>query len=584
MILRSHNLPGKSEVVAGGAMVVAKHPLAADAGIEILAEGGNAFDAAAATGFALTVVKPMMTCLGGVGYLLAHDAARGEQWCFDGAPRAPAAARPDSYEVTGENSDGIGLYRVRGEENAVGHRAVAAPGLVAILCGAHARFGRLPLARVLEPAIRLAAEGWPVDWVTTAHTANGMAKLMANDAAAAVFLANGRPPAWEGPDRLRQPDLAETLRQIARDGAAGFYEGEVAHAIDEDMRAHNGLLSAADLAAYPRRVEPPLRVRYREVELLFPPMPCGATTAAETLRILERFDVGADGLNSVAGLHRFAEAARLAFADRFHYLADPDFAAVPLTGLLSDGHATELAARVSDGHASFATAQGDSQPWVRFGAERPVGDPWRYDPNARPAAATAAPPGNDDESCTTHFAVVDAERNAVNCTITAGSLFGAGVMTRGAGILWNNGMTWYNPLPGAANSIAPGKRALTNMTPVLVLRDGRPYILVGAPGGRKIINAITQIVSNVVDHGLGLQAAISAPRIDVSANEMLTDVRLDPAVVAGLEARGHQTRVVEDAPVLANFSRPLGILINPADGRLHSGLSPWHMAEARAIE
>jgi gamma-glutamyltranspeptidase/glutathione hydrolase len=584
MALRSHSLPDKSEVVATGAMVVAKHPLAADAGISILEDGGNAIDAAVATGFALTVVKPAMTCLGGVGFLLVHDAARGEQWCFDGAPRAPLAAHAGIYEVEGQSTDGIGLFRVRDDANKEGHRAVAVPGLVAALCAAHGRLGRLPLARVLEPAISLAADGWPVDWLTVAYAANGMGLLQRNAAAAAIFLPEGRPPAWGPPPTvLKQRDLAETLRRIARDGADGFYRGDVAAAIADDMRAHDGLIGIDDLAGYPRRFDQPMRMRYRNVEILTPPMPCGGTTALQTLKILERFDVAAAGHNSTQGLDLFIRAARRAFADRFHYFGDPEVVPVPLTGLLSDGHADAAAALLRSGDEHRESAPSAAEPWVRFATNAPPLDPWQFDPAPRPSSALAgALPGVDD-TCTTHFAVVDAERNAVSCTITAAGLFGAGVVTPGTGILWNNGMTWFNPMPGTANSIAPGKRAVTNMTPVIVLRQGQPFALIGAPGGRKIINAITQIICNLVDHGLPMQAAITAPRVDASANETLADVRLDRAVVDGLQARGHRIRVVEDTPAEANFSRPLGILIGPADGQLRSGLTPMHMAVARGL-
>ena len=584
MVMRSRWLWDKSEVVAERGMVVAKHGLAADAGIEILQEGGNAVDAAVATGFAIAVVKPMMTGIGGIGYLLAYEAATGEQWCFDGAPRAPLAARPDIYGVEEESTDGIALFRVRDDENKVGHRAVAVPGVVAILCEAHARSGRLPLARVLEPAIRLAAEGWPVDWLTVAHTANGMRVLQRNQHAAAIFLPDDRPPAWGPPaERLVQRDLAETLRRIARGGADGFYRGEVAEAIEQDMRDHGGLITREDLARYPRRVERPLGVHYRGVEALIPPMPCGATTALETLRILERFDVAAAGHNTVDGLHLFVESARRAYADHFHYLGDPEFVPVPLAGLLSDGHADELAALIDAERATPTAPEGTPQPWVHFASSAPEGDPWRFEPGGGPEQTPVAVAGaSDDDTCTTHFAVVDRERNAVCCTITSAGLFGAGVVTPGTGILWNNGMTWFNPVPGAANSIAPGKRALTNMSPTMLMRDGRPWVLIGAPGGRKIIHAVAQIVSNVVDHRLPLQAAITAPRVDASANETLADIRLDPAVIDGLRARGHRVRVVEDSTAESMFSRPLGILIDD-QGRLHSGLTPAHMAEARAL-
>ncbi len=579
MTQRSVWLPDRSEIAVPNGMVVAKHPLAAEAGIAVLQEGGNAADAAAAVGFVLTVVKVMWTSLGGVGFLLAHDAARGEQWCVDGAPRAPLACRPDSYDVLGPAGDGIALYTVRGDENAVGHRSVAVPGVVAMLCAAQAHLGRLPLARLLEPAIRLAEDGFQPDWNTTLWIAGAMAKLAANSAAAAIFLPDGRPASWLSEQPLRQPALARTLRAIAAEGADGFYRGEVARMIADDMRAHGGWIAEDDLANYPRLVEPPLRVPYRDLEICLPPMPCGATTAAETLRILDRFDVVRAGHNTPDGLHLLIEASHRAFADRFHYLADPEFVPVPLRGLLSEGHTAELAALIASDRSTTVTAPGDPEPWVRYDAQRPEGDPWRFEDAVRPAAL----PGGvgDSADSTTHFAVVDAERNAVTCTLTTAGIFGAGVVTPGAGVGWNNGMTWFNPLPGTANSIAPGKRALTNMTPLLVLRDGKPFLALGAPGGRRIINAITQIVLNVADHGMGMQAAITAPRIDASANLTIADERLDAGVVDALTARGHRVAMRADGPGAAPFSRPLGILVDPADGLLHSGATPFHIAEAR---
>jgi gamma-glutamyltranspeptidase / glutathione hydrolase len=578
MSQRSVWLPDRSEIAVAGGMVVAKHPLAAAAGVAVLQAGGNAADAAVATGFVLTVVKVMWTSLGGVGFLLAHDAARGEQWCMDGAPRAPLACHAESYEVLGPAAEGIALYRVRGDENDAGHRAAAVPGVVAMLCAAHTRLGRLPLAQLLEPAIRLAEDGFLPDWNTTLWIAGGMAKLQRNAAAAATFLPDGRPASWLGDQPLRQPDLARTLRAIAADGADGFYRGETARLIAEDMRAHGGWIAEDDLANYPRLVEPPRRVRYRDLEVCLPPMACGATTAAETLRILERFDIAAAGHNTVDGLHLFIEASHRAFADRFHYLADPEFVDVPLRGLLSDGHAAELAALIDHERSTTTVAEGGPEPWVRFSSKQPAGDPWRFEDRAR--VGSLAGGALDSADSTTHFAVVDAERNAVTCTLTTAGLFGAGVLTPGAGICWNNGMTWFNPLPGTANSIAPGKRALTNMTPLLVLRDGAPLLALGAPGGRRIINAITQIVLNTADHGLGMQPAISAPRIDASGNVTAADERLDPAILRGLEQRGHRIVVRADGPGAAPYSRPLGIMLDPRDGLLHSGGTPFHIAEA----
>jgi gamma-glutamyltranspeptidase/glutathione hydrolase len=580
-MLRSRWMPDKSEVVAEEAMVVAKHPLAAEAGIDILKAGGNAMDAAVAMAFVMCVVKPMMTGIGGIGYVVAHDGRTGDAFVVEGPPRAPLAATPDMYEVTDVDTRGIALYRVKDDANDRGYRAVAVPGNVALLCAAHRRLGQLPLAAVLEPAIGIAEDGFVPDWFTTLHIGNAMPDLARSPAAAAVFLPGGFPPRFnDDPPKLRQADLGRTLRLIVRDSAGGFYRGEVAEAIEADFRAHGGLITRDDLAAYEARVVAPFRGRYRDLEVLIPRMPCGATTALETLNIMDRFNLRAAGHNTVEGLHLFVECARRAFADRFSYLGDPEVVPVPLQGILSGGHADELAAGIDPKRASAVPA--DAEPWVHFATTLPASDPWKWDPQTPSGPAPAAAPPAADDTCTTHLAAVDGERNAVACTITAAGLFGARVMTAGTGILWNNGMTWFNPLPGAANSIAPGKRAVTNMTPIILRRRDRPVLAVGAPGGRKIINAITQVIANVVDHGLGTQAAVTAPRVDASASVVLADARLDAAVVEGLRERGHRVEVVEESPAASSFARPLTIAID-ADGRLHSGLAPFHIAEARGL-
>lgn len=580
-VLRSRWTPDRSEVVAESAVVVAKHPLAAEAGIDIIRSGGNAMDAAVAMGFVTCVVKPMMVGIGGIGMLVAHDGRTGEAFAVEGPPRAPLAATPDMFEIEDVDTAGIGLYRVKDQANDRGHRAVAVPGNVALLCAAHRRLGRLPLAAVLEPAIGIAEDGFVPDWFTTLHAANAMADLLLNPPAAAVFLPGGLPPRCLGDaPRLRQRDLAQTLRAIARDGADGFYRGEIAEAVAADFRANGGLIGREDLARYEAAIVEPLRGRYRDAEVLIPRLPCGGTTALQTLQIMDRFDLTAAGHNTADSLHLFIECARRAFADRFHYLGDPEFMPVPLQGLLSAGHADELAALV-DRRRPMPLPE-DTQPWVHFATGLPDGDPWRWDPQPQPELIPATAPPGTDATCTTHLAAIDADRNAVSCTITAAGLFGARVLTPGTGILWNNGMTWFNPRPGATNSIAPGKRALTNMTPVIVRRDGRPMLAAGAPGGRKIINAITQVVGNVLDHGLGAQAAVTAPRVDASAATVQVDARIDGAVVAELERRGHRIEIVEENPAGSQFARPLAILVD-AQNRLHSGLTPHYIAEARGL-
>ncbi len=580
-ILRSRWTPDRSEVVAENAMVVAKHPLAAEAGIETLKAGGNAMDAAVAMGFVICVVKPMMVGIGGIGLMVAHEGATGEAFVVEGPPRAPLAVTPTMYEIEGVDTGGIALYRVKDGANDRGHRAVAVPGNVALLCAAHTRLGRLPLAAVLEPAIAIAERGFVPDWFTTLHAANAMPDLLRNPAAAAVFLPGGVPPRCIGdPPPLTQRDLAETLRRIARDGADGFYRGEVAEAIEADFRANDGLITRDDLARYEARISAPVRGRYRDVEVLIPAMPCGGTTALETLRLMDRFDVRGAGHNTAESLHLFVEATRRAFADRFHYLGDPEFVPVPVEGLLSNGHTGDLAARIGRGRVGTPTPE--AEPWVHFATVKPEGDPWQWDPRRAATAVPTGAPATGDDTCTTHLAAIDGDRNAVSCTITAAGLFGARVMTPGTGILWNNGMTWFNPLPGGANAIAPGKRALTNMTPVIVRRDGRPVLAAGAPGGRKIINAVTQVVSNVVDHGLSAQAAVTAPRVDASSNTVQVDARMPEVIVAELQARGHRVQVVEETPAISQFARPLAITVDEHN-RLHSGLTPFYIAEARGI-
>ncbi len=578
----SHGRPDKAEVVSERAMVAAKHPLAVEAGLAMLAQGGNAMDAAVAMGFVMCAVKPMMTCLGGIGLLVAQDGTTGEAFAVEGPPRAPLAATPDMFTIEGIDTGGVGLFKTKNDENRIGHKAVAVPGNVALLCAAHARMGRLPLAAVLEPAIGICEDGFTADWFLTTHTALCMPELARNAAAAAIFLPGGFPPSFipgDGRSRIVQRDLAATLRQIARQGPDGFYRGEVAEAIEQDFAKHGGLITREDLARYQARITAPRAIRYRDVEVLAPALPCGGTTAQETLRILERFDIARAGHNTPATLHVYIEAARRAFADRFAYLADPDVVPVPVAGLLSAGHASDMAARINRNRATSAPA--DAEPWVHYATATPEGDPWRWNDSPRPAAVL---PGGlpDDDSCTTHLTAVDAERNAVSCTITAGELFGARVVTPGTGILWNGGMAWFNAGPGAANSIAPGKRALTNMTPVLVRRDGRVVLAAGAPGGRKIIGAVTQVVSNVVDHGMTAQAAVTAPRVDASARAVQADIRLDPATVDALRGRGHTVQVVEEIPAISQFARPVVIQVD-ADNRLRSGLAPHYITIAAGI-
>jgi len=581
MSQRSRQHIWREQVVARNGVVAARRTASAEAGIEMLRAGGNAIDAAVAVGFLSCVLEPMMTSLGGCGFLLFHEAAARRSHVVDFAPRAPAAARPEMFEVLDRPARPTSLAPadVKDEANASGHLAAGVPGLVKGLCVAHERWGRLPLAQVMEPAIHWAENGFVCDWYTGYMIVADLKWFRRYPEAARIYAPGGYlPDAYTG-EKIIQRDQAATLRRIARDGARAFYEGEIAHAIEDDMRANGGILSAADLAAYEAEVYEPLSIGYRGYEVQVPRAPTGSWTIAETLRILERFDVGSFGHNSAEHLHALVEAARLAFADRYYHLADPAFVPVPLEGLLSDEYAREQAGRIDPVRSGFDPAA-EREPWQAFAYEARH-DPWRHDPGERPRAAWTRPDAGRDRDHTTHFSIADGEGNLVSVTATAAELWGAKFVTPGTGILHADSMVWFNPLPGAANSIAPGKKPLCNMGPMLVLRDGRPFMALGSPGGRKIINCNLQVFSNVVDFGMEMQEAIGAPRVDASTRVTLYDDRIEPGVIERLAARGHALRgVPEVQPGFGGeFAKPTAVRVGD-DGLLYGGVEAFRPAQA----
>ena len=579
MSLRSRWLPYKEEAMAEQGMVVAKHPLAAQAGLEILKQGGNAIDAAVATGFAISVVEPMMSSIAGVGFMVIYLAGQGRSVVVEYPPRAPKAARPDMYRVLDGANLGIAIYDVEGGENVEGYRSITVPGTVSGLCLAHSMFGKLPLPQVMEPAIALSEEGFPVTWYLSLCIGNSMDLLQRSPAAAQVFLTDGRPLRHSATpaELLVQKDLGRVLRLIAKKGAAGFHSGEVAAAIEEDMAANGGLITRDDLASYQAVARDPASTTYRGYNVLTADVHHGGTTLLQTLNILESLDLHSQAHNSPEYLHLFIEAARHAFADRYRYLGDRDFVDVPMRGILSKEYARDLA-QGTDGHTPGPWVEGDAEPWVHYSTQA-LHDPWAYERRSSGTAYAPSPPTDGD--CTTHFGTVDRERNLVSCTQTAVSQFGSKIMTPGLGVLWNNGMIWFNPEPGMANSIAPWKRPLTNMAPIIVLKGGRPYLSIGAPGGRRIINANTQVFLNVVEFGMGVQEAIARPRVDASGRDVLVDSRLDEATIAALSSIGHEVSVVEESAADINFATPLGILVDHETGRVCGGVDVFRVAEAR---
>ena len=576
MNTRSVWRPDKDEVVVEHGAVATAHPIAAQAGVEILKSGGNAVDAAIATGFCLTVIEPWNSSVAGHGQMIVHMASEGRSVAIDYGHRAPRAATAGMFRVTGQTVVGNGIYEVEGRANAAGHRSVGVPGVTAGMCRAHELFGSLPLEQLLEPAVHYAREGFDADVTTCLMGSMFMPKLAEHAEAARIFLPDGCPPAPG--TRVVQRDLADTLERIGREGKDGLHRGEVAAAFDEEMRRNGGVLSAQDLADYEAQVLDPARTSYRGYELLGSPAPAGTITTLQTLNILESFDLGRLAHGSPEHLHLFIEAARHAFADRYSFAGDPDFAPVPLDGVLSREYAREIASSI-DRETAGLEGERELQPWIAY-AGSPLHDPWRYDPQPRPeGAASASPPSEGD--CTTHLSVIDGDRNMVSCTQTAVGGFGSGVVVPGTGVLLPNSMIVFNPMPGAANSIAGFKRGLNNMAPVLALRDGRPFLAVGAPGGRRIMCRIAHIVSNVVDFGMGMQEAITAPSVDAAERETFIDHRIDPQTVDELARMGHNVEVVPEPSTGGGFSRPRGVMIDPATGLLHAGVQPIGSDEAR---
>ena len=423
---------------------------------------------------------------------------------------------------------------------------------------------------MVAPAVRLARDGFTPNWFNIYAIGLQAGKLHRYRALRETFLPNGEMPTGDAvsPALLRRPDLAGVLEAIGREGPNAFYRGDVATAIVSDVQENGGILSEEDLAGYrPFVWEDGLELRYRGNTVRVPPFACAGITSAMTLRLLDGFDVSAMGHNSPEMLHTYICCARLAYADRFAYIGDPDLVDVPWKGLQSDAYTERRRASIPESAAAGFEA-GD--PWIEEGRE----------PRQRLPASL---PGWDGG--TTHLCVIDTEGNAVSLTNTLGAGFGSGVVPQGTGVVMNNGMLWFDTLPGRINSIEPGKLPLNNMTPALVLdRDG-VRMAVGASGGRRITNCVTQLIVKELDFGIGPQEAIDSPRLDCSMPFTSVDPRVDERVIAALEAKGHELKVIDEGFVqtgFASFASPVAI-VRSGDGGLRAGVDTFHSAYAEGI-
>lgn len=533
---------GQEPVRADSGMIVSTDSLASAAGLEILRAGGNAVDAAIATSFALAVVNPSAGNIGGGGFMVARM-ADDTRFALDYREKAPGRATADMYV------DENGHVTNQGIE---GHLAAGVPGTVAGLEAAYNRYGTLPWAQLVEPAIRLARDGFEV--ADRHHgSIHYKRKLLSRfPASAAVFLPGGQVPPIGS--TLRQTDLGKTLQAIADGGAAAFYKGWVADSIAAEMRRGGGLIDHVDLAAYDAVWREPIQTRYRDYEIIsMPPASSGGTTLTEMLNIVEGFDLAAAGWHSAEAIHLAVEAMRRAYADRNFYLGDSDYVDVPLDRLTSKAYADSLRQSIDLTRASV------SEDFNRVPVE---------------------------SENTTHFSVIDAAGNAVSVTTTLNSGFGSGVVVRGAGFLLNNEMddftsragvpNMYGLVQGEANAIAPGKRMLSAMTPTIVINpEGRTELITGTPGGSTIITTIFQIVTNHIDFGLPVQTSVDAPRFH---HQHLPDViryeegGLPDSVVAQLKALGHDVleRDETSGNVESIYIAPDGTRFGGADLRYDS--------------
>ena len=558
----------KEEARAPSAMVATKDREATRAGLRMLAQGGNAIDAAVASCFAIGVLEPASSGIGGGGYLVYQV---GDQGGVIGFPmKGPISAKPDMYELTGEAATGsFGWPGVVNDDNIEGFRSIATPGAVAGLCEAHRRFGKLPLSEVLAPAVSLARDGFIPNLFGLNQISSTAGMLMRYDELRRVLMPGDNMPMGDVVDRavLKQPELANILEAIGKGGPDAFYKGDIAKALTSDIQNNGGSLSEEDMASYKPIVwDKGLEFKYRGHTVRVPPFACAGITSAMTLKLLDGFDVPSMGHNSADMLHSYISCARLAYADRFQYLADPAFADVPWNGLVSDDYTELRRATIGDRMNGSIEA---GNPWIQEGRE-----PTSVLPASRPA----------EDKGTTHLVVTDSEGNGVSITNTIMSGFGSGIIPKGTGVVMNNGMMWFDPVPGRINSIAPGRLPLNNMTPALVMNRDGVRMAVGASGGRRITNCVTQQIIKVIDYDMGPQAAIDSPRIDCSTPHTSVDPRLDPDVVAELEARGHDIRSIPESFIhsgFPTFASPVAI-VRGSDG-VRGGVDTFQAAYAEGL-
>jgi len=526
-------------------MVVSAHPLATQAGLSMLQQGGNAVDAAVATTFAISVVEPFSAGLGGGGFLLMYQAKSNEIKALDFRERAPLNATKTMY------LDNQGNVRPNASTN--GYLAVATPGTIAGLYEVHRKYGRLPWKTVIAPAIQLAETGLPVSWRFVSATKTRLPTLLKNPDAQKIFTHNGK--TYQIGERLVQPELAATLRSVSQN-PQDFYTGTIATAIAADMAANSGLITQKDLQQYRPTWRDPVCGDFRKARVCsMPPPSSGGVHLLQILNIIGDTDLKTLGWHSPDALHLLIESMRIAYADRATYLGDPDFIKVPVKALISPVYAQKRRQEINPQKATPSSQVKAVDPAVLQRLTK-------------------------ESVETSHLTVVDRDRNAVSLTFTVNLGFGAGVVAKGTGIVLNNEMDDFAIAPntpnafglvgGTANAIAPNKIPLSSMTPTIITENGRLRLAVGSPGGSTIITTVLQIVLNVLVYDMDVRKAVAAPRVHHQWLPDRLNVEswgLDTLTIADLKRRGHQ---IEERPSWGNAN---AIVVMP-DGSLEGAADP----------
>ncbi|MFA9452309.1 MAG: gamma-glutamyltransferase [Candidatus Aminicenantaceae bacterium] len=515
-------------------MVVAAHPLAAQAGLEILERGGNAIDAAVATALALNAAEPFASGIGGGGFMVLYLAKENRVTVINFREKAPAASFPEMFHQDGE----INLQRRRTHG-----LAVAVPGALAGWTHALAAYGTLTLAEVVGGAIRIAEQGYEVSSTFSKANKDEYEKLLQNDGEDSLYLNHGFP--FESGDSFRNPELARFLQRLAERGAEDFYSGETASRIVEAVQAAGGVMTLEDLAAYQPQEYIPLSGSYGEYTLYstLPPS-CGGLHILQLLGIAQSWPLQEWGHNSPDYIHHMTEAFRFVFADKARYLGDPDFVSIPVGQLISPEHAQAVASRIRPGHTAGRYPSGE------YGPEDGV------------------------DQNTTHLCVVDKEGNIVSLTQSINHFFGSGIVPAETGFLLNNHMDDFADDPCSPNAPGPHKRPVSNMGPLLLFREGRPYLALGSPGGTRIFPSLTQILLNVTVFGMSLDEAIEAPRFFSYSNlgkagELHLEDRIPEGTRAALKKMGHSLVIKEAFD--RYFGGAQGLMLLPDKGLILGG-------------